>query len=119
MIIGIPVKEKGADPQIDERFGRCNYFCIIDDKEQITFIENSAKDQASGAGGQSVKLLADEDVDTIISPHIGPKAMDAIKLLNINVFSLGDSTTVTQALNNIKAGKLELVDAEKKGLRRV
>ena len=117
-MIAIPVKNQEENPEIDERFGRCNMFCIIDNTN-YKFIENRSKDNTSGAGGESVKLLADEDVTTIISPHIGPKAMDAINALKMEVFNMGDSKTVSDALENLKNGKLEKVDPAKKGLRRV
>ncbi|MBN2617486.1 MAG: NifB/NifX family molybdenum-iron cluster-binding protein [Spirochaetales bacterium] len=118
-MIAIPVKDTGDNPEVDERFGRCAFFCIIDDKGTKTFIENSAKDLSSGAGGQAVSILANNDVDVIIAPHIGPKSMTPILELGIKVFSVGNAKTVSEALEGLKLNILKAVGEEKPGLRRV
>lgn len=106
-MIGIPVKSKSNNPDIDERFGRGQMFCIINKNNDFKIIENSAKNIASGAGGQVVKLLADENVNTIISPHIGPKAMSAINALGMKVFNVGEAKTVKEALKLFELNRLE------------
>ena len=118
-MIGIPVKSRGSNPEIDERFGRGPLFCIIDKDKNLTFIENSAKDLASGAGGKAVCLLADQSVTKIIAPHVGPKAMDALNGLDIKVYNMGSSITVNDALKSFENNLLEEVSNQKKGLRRV
>lgn len=118
-MIGIPVKDNSKNPEIDERFGRSNMFCIASNSGEIKVISNSAKDQTSGAGGQAVKLLSDENVDIIISPHVGPKAIDAIKALGIKVYKVGEAKTVNDALNMLKSDTLEIQETESIGLKRV
>lgn len=118
-MIAIPVKNTFENPEVDERFGRANMFCIIDKNGDFKVIQNTAKGQTTGAGGMAVKLLADEDVSTIISPHIGPKAMDVINTLNIKVYQVGDSKTVKEALKKLKNGSLKSDESQKQGLRRV
>lgn len=117
-MIAIPVKSRGDNPEIDERFGRAELFCIIDNKV-LGFIENNGKEESSGAGGLAVKLLADQNVETVISPHIGPKAMDALKALKIEAYSVGECKTVNEALDNFAAGKLSSQTQAKPGLKRV
>lgn len=111
--------DSSKNPIIDERFGRAQMFCIINNKGDFKVIENTAKGQTTGAGGQAVKILADEDVDTIISPHIGPKAMNAISALKIEVFKVGNAKTVKEAIDMLNSGNLELDDYTKPGLKRV
>lgn len=118
-MIGIPVKDNSDNPAVDERFGRAQMFCIVNENGDYKVVNNSAKEQASGAGGAAVSILADEDVDTVISPHIGPKANDAIKALKIKVYKVGSAKTVKEALEMLKSGKLEAADAEPAGLKRV
>ncbi len=117
-MIGIPVKTDKKNPEVDERFGRANLFYIIDDNNEVKVIENGVKDLTSGVGGQAVKLLADESVSTIISPHIGPKAMDVINRLGITVYNIGDVKHVDEALLLFKQGKLELA-CKPQGLKRM
>jgi predicted Fe-Mo cluster-binding NifX family protein len=118
-LIAIPVKDNNHDPEIDERFGRATSFCIIDKDHSFKFIDNTSKNLSSGAGGQAVKLLADENVNIIISPHIGPKAMDVIEALEIKVFEKGESKTVSEVLTLFRSNKLNMVTINKSGLRRV
>lgn len=118
-MIAIPVKDQSENPIIDGRFGRGEMFCIIMEDNTFKIIENTAKGLTSGAGGKAVSLLADEDVTTIISPHIGPKAMDAIKALNIKVYEQGESKTVNEALKALKSDLLKAVPTSNHGLKRV
>lgn len=118
-MIGIPVKDNSENPEVDERFGRGQMFCIIDSEGKYKVIDNTAKEQASGAGGMAVKLLADENVDTVISPHVGPKATDAINALGIKVYQVGNAKTVKKALEMFKSGKLLPAESGKQGLKRV
>ena len=117
-MIAIPVKDRSEDPIIDDRFGRGEMFCIVDKNNNFKIIENSAKDLTSGAGGMAVSLLADEDVTVIISPHIGPKAMDAIEALNIQAYDMGLTKTVTEAIKSLELNRLKMI-TKKQGLRRV
>ncbi len=118
-MIGIPVKDNGDNPVMDERFGRAQMFCIINDAGEFKIVENRAKGLASGAGGQAVKILADEDVDTVISTHIGPKATDAINLLKIKAYHVGEAKNVKEALEMLKSGALKPTDSDKPGLKRM
>lgn len=118
-MIAIPVSNNSKNPDIDDRFGRCSMFCIINVNNEYRIIENSGKNLGSGAGAHVVKLLVDGNVNTIISPHIGPKAMTAIKALDLKVFHVGDAKTVAEALELLLSNKLEMVKDPKPGLRKV
>ena len=118
-MIAIPVKDRNENPVVDERFGRCDLFYIIDNKGNHKFIKNSAKNLTSGAGGKAVSILADEGVTKIISPHIGPKAMDVIKIINMDIYDIGDNKTVKEALLSLQANKLNIVPTKSSGLKRV
>ncbi len=106
-MIAVPVKDREADPQIDERFGRCPFFCLIDGEGKQTFLENEAPSSPSGAGVKAVQTLADEDVTVVLSPEVGPKAMAAMEPLGIRVFHIGEARTVSEVLSSYKENKLE------------
>jgi len=119
MKISICSKNKGLDSLVDERFGRSENFTIIDlDTMVVETVENIAKNQASGAGGEAVKLLAKYNVDIAIVPHLGPKAETAMEAFEIKTVSQGDYKSVGEILDAYKAGKLKEI-TKKKGLTRL
>ena len=119
MKISICSKKEGLDSLVDERFGRSENFTIIDlDTMAIETIENTAKNQASGAGGEAVKLLSKYNVDTAIVPHLGPKAETAMEAFEIKTVSQEDYKSVGEVLEAYKAGKLKEI-TKKKGLTRL
>ena len=106
-VIAVPVKEKGDDPQLEERFGRSCFFCLIDNGGRKFFIENNAPASPSGAGVKTVQMLADEGVDTVLAPEVGPKATAAMEPLGIKVFNFGSAATLSEVLSLYEKGELE------------
>jgi predicted Fe-Mo cluster-binding NifX family protein len=105
-MIAVPVKDKGDNPLIDERFGRASIFCLIDDKGKWRFIDSDSDSSASGAGVKTVKMLIDEGLSVVISPEIGPQAMDVIEQLGIKVFNTGSIDNLKEALTLYGENKL-------------
>lgn len=119
MKISICSKKEGLDSLVDERFGRTENFTVIDlDTMAIETFENTAKNQASGAGGEAVRLIAKYNVDVAIVPHLGPKAETAMEAFEIKTVSQEDYKTVGDVLEAYKAGKLKEI-TKKKGLTRL
>jgi len=59
MKIAVCAKGKNIKAEVDDRFGRCENFVIIDtESNEIEVIENEAKNDAGGAGGKAVRILA-------------------------------------------------------------
>lgn len=51
MKIGITARGNNLDSEVDPRFGRCEYFIIVDpDTLEFEVIENFSMEAASGAG---------------------------------------------------------------------
>jgi predicted Fe-Mo cluster-binding NifX family protein len=123
MKIAVTAKNEGLKANIDDRFGRCEYFVILDTETMATeTIENEAKNEGSGAGGKAVRALAQKNVDVVIAPELGPKAVTAIKAFEIKAFKKGTFEIVEDAIEAYKAGKLEEYQfatvEEHSGLRR-
>lgn len=119
MIISVCSKKSGLDSLLDERFGRSENFTIINlDTMAVETVENTAKNQASGAGGEAVRILSKYKVEIAIVPHLGPKAETAMEAFEIKTFSQKDYKTVGEVLEAYKSGKLEEI-TKKKGLTRL
>jgi len=107
MKIGVCAKNNGLESEVDDRFGRAdNYVIFNTETKEVVTIENTAKNEASGAGGMAVRLLDKNDVEIVLAPELGPKAMDAIKAFNIEAFAFGNSKTVKEAIENYENGTL-------------
>ncbi len=124
MKIAVASKGEGLKARIDDRFGRADYFVIVDleDMKENT-IENTAKNEASGAGGRAVRSLANEGVEVIIAPELGPKAIAAVNAFEIKVYKRTGFEVVEDAIKGYQEGRLEEMAVatvqEHSGLRRV
>ncbi|MBK5251301.1 MAG: NifB/NifX family molybdenum-iron cluster-binding protein [Peptostreptococcaceae bacterium] len=108
MIIGICAKEQRLDSPVADRFGRAECYVMYNtETKEVTTTDNSAKNEASGAGGSAVRILNEHGVEVVLAPELGPKAMDAIKAFEIKAYSYGNSKTVKEALDNYESGKLK------------
>lgn len=108
MKIGICSKENDLKSLVDDRFGRAEKFIVYDTETSDFFaVENTAKTEASGAGGSAVKILSKNNVEVILAPEIGPKAMDAINGFEMDAYNFGDSKTVEEAIEKYKNGNLK------------
>ena len=97
----------GINSPVDDRFGRAEYYAIFDSEKQATvMLENTAKNDAAGAGGKAISLLNKQGVNVIVVPELGPKALDAVKAFELEVYHIDDSKTVGEALNAFLAEKL-------------
>ncbi len=111
MKVAIASKGKGLNSEIDDRFGRAEYFVIIDlDTLEEETIENISKNESSGAGGNTVRALFNKKVDAIISPELGPKAVTAVQAFEIKVYKKGDFKIVKDVLKAFQNNELEEVD---------
>lgn len=108
MIIGLCLKENSETSVLDNRFGRAGWFAICDsDKNnEITIIENMAKEQSGGAGSMAVQTLSDHKVEILIAPEVGPKAFPLLNTLKIEILKQGENKTITEVLSAWKEGKL-------------
>ncbi len=108
MRISICSKKAGLDSLVDERFGRAENFTIIDlDTSIVETIENTAKNDSTGAGGEAVRLLSKHNVDVAVVPHLGPKAEKAMVAFEIKTVSQEDYKSVGEVLEAYRAGKLK------------
>jgi len=110
MKIAITAKGDELSKPVDPRFGRAEWFIIMD-TENGTYeaISNQANKEAeSGAGVQSAKDIVDHGVKVLITGHIGPKGFHALNAVGVQVVA-GAEGTVRDAYEAYKAGELKLV----------
>jgi len=74
------------EAEVDPKFGRANYFLIIDPKTSVVeVIENPNRDAAQGAGIQSAQLISSKNVGIVFTGACGPKAESVLQSAGIQV----------------------------------
>jgi len=105
----IAITATGADlnAQLDPRFGRTQYFIIVD-PETMSFetIENTGVGAAHGAGIQAGQLMSSKDVSAVITGSVGPNAFQTLTAAGIQIFQ-SPKGTVKQAVEAYKNGQLQ------------
>lgn len=99
MKIAIPVDEKTMETGVCPSFGRAPYFMIYDtDKNDATFIENTAANASGGAGIKAAQFVVDQKPQALLTPRCGQNAGQVITAANIKMYK----TIAGTAIENVK-----------------
>jgi predicted Fe-Mo cluster-binding NifX family protein len=100
MKVAIPASGNKMDAYIDERFGRCPFFCFYDTKtNKFDFKEDNLKDDSGGVGPQVATFMADNEVNEVYAVEVGFKAQNMLDKLNISVKLISSGQTINQVVN--------------------
>lgn len=98
---------KDFNASVDQRFGRCQYFLIIDTETmKLKTLLNDAALSSGGAGVQAAQLVTKENVDSVITGNIGPNAFQILQTAAIKVFT-GAEGTVYDTIERYKKEELQ------------
>ena len=88
MKIAISSGDGNLDSVIDQRFGRCIYFIVMNtnEPEKAEAIENLGAIQRHGAGIKAAQQLADLKVEVIITGNLGPNATAVFEKMGIKAY---------------------------------
>ncbi len=104
MKVAVSSTGSAPDSPLNPRFGRCDYFIIVDtDDMRFEAFKNDNAELSSGAGIQSASFIADKGVVAVLTGNCGPKAAQVFSAANINVFT-GYSGTVREVVAQFSAG---------------
>lgn len=94
------------DAQADPRFGRCQYFVIVDpDTMKFEAITNESIMASGGAGIQAAQTIANKGVELVITGNVGPNAFQTLTAAGIKI-ATGAYGTVRDAIEMYKSGRL-------------
>ncbi len=100
MVIAIPASSDRIDALIDERFGRCPFFCLYNTRTgNHIFKKNNMKDGSGGVGLQAAEFLANNGVDQVYAVEVGPKATGVLNRLKIKINPVESGQTVAKIIN--------------------
>jgi predicted Fe-Mo cluster-binding NifX family protein len=107
MKIAISSTGKDLDAPVDPRFGRCQYFVLVDPETmEFEVIDNQGLAAMGGAGVQAAQSVAQKGVRALITGNLGPNAASALTAAGIRV-CLVSGGTVRQVTEDFKAGNLK------------
>lgn len=108
MIISMPVKSASLDAALAPLFGNAKYFAFANDNNEIT-IEKMEQN-----GGRDVaRILVANNVDVLITSHLGLNPFVLLKSYGIKVYFAGHTRlTATDALKLLHANELVEVTSD-------
>ena len=106
MKIAVSSNGETLDAQLDPRFGRCQYFLVVN-SEDMSFetFNNESAFQGGGAGIQAAQFLASLGVEAVITGNCGPNAVQTLSAAGIELFG-GQFGTVREVVERFKKGNL-------------
>ena len=107
MKIAVSATGTSLDVEVDPRFGRCQYFVIVDPQTmQLEALENSNAAAAGGAGITTAQMIAAKGATVVLTGNCGPNAYQTLSAAGIQVIS-GVGGRVGDAIEAYKQGKLQ------------
>lgn len=100
------------DDIVDPRFGRCQYFIILDTESmQFEAFDNAAIGASGGAGIQSAQFVGDKGAGAILTGNVGPNAYNTLQAAGLKIFTGISGISVRQAVEGFKSGKYLEIDS--------
>jgi predicted Fe-Mo cluster-binding NifX family protein len=111
MKICVTAGASSLDAPVDPRFGRCQFFVIVDiDSMDVNSVANTYAGESSGVGIQAAQTIARLGAKALITGNIGPNALQTLTSANIDVYQL-QGVTVRDAVDKFKRGELTKISS--------
>lgn len=109
MKIAISALEPDVDGQIDLRFGRTQFFLIINpDTMKYEALPNPNTHARDNTGIQSAQLIGNTGAEAVITGQVGPNAFRTLSAIGVRIYQTMGGT-VRQAIEAYNAGRLPMV----------
>lgn len=107
MKIGISATGPSLDAEVDPRFGRCQYFIIVDPETmEFEAVENSSPTASGGAGISAAQMVASKGIEAVLTGNCGPNAYKVLSAAGIKVIT-GVSGEVQDVIQGYKSGQFQ------------
>lgn len=112
MKVAITANGTTLDAEVDPRFGRAQYFLLIDpETKEITVHDNQQNQQAAGGAGiQAAEAIVNGGAEVLLTGHCGPKAFRALKTAGIKIV-LGVEGSVEAVIDKYSQGEYAFADS--------
>ncbi len=106
MRICITAQSNNLESLVDPRFGRCQYFIIVDpDTLEFEAVQNPSISVGGGAGIQSGQFMVNKGVEVVLTGNVGPNAYATLQAAGIEIITQV-SGKVSEAIEKYKKGEL-------------
>jgi predicted Fe-Mo cluster-binding NifX family protein len=106
MKVVISATGQDLESTVDERFGRCRYFIIVEtDDMSFEVVDNANADLSTSAGIQSASYVAATGAQAVITGNCGPKAMRVFAETDMRII-LGQHGVIKDVVQKFKSGAL-------------
>ncbi len=107
MKIAVSASEKNIESEIDQRFGRCNYFVIVDSETmEFEALDNTGMTASGGAGAAAGQEMAKRGVEAVLTGNCGPNALAVLNAAGIKV-ATGMSGKIKDAVMAYVKGEIK------------
>ena len=104
MKIIITATSNKIDQPFNPRFGRTDYFILVDSEtREWEAFSNPAADARGGAGPQAVQFITEKGAEVVISGRYGPSAFTALEAAGIKAYIAAEGT-VNEVFEKYLAG---------------
>ena len=108
MRIAISATGPSLDAEVDPRFGRCQYFIIVDPETmQYESMENPNVMAGGGAGISTAQMIVNKGAQVVITDNCGPNAYQVLSAAGIQIIT-GFSGKISDAIQAHKSGQLQV-----------
>ena len=115
MKIGVSSTGENLDANVDQRFGRCKYFLIVDTESmEFEVLSNENAMVSGGAGIQAAQTIAKTGVEIVVTGNVGPNAFQTLSAAGMKIFT-GASGTIKESIEKYKKGELKETEAPNVG----
>jgi predicted Fe-Mo cluster-binding NifX family protein len=109
MKIAVSAAGRNNDSVLDKRFGRCEYFQIIDmNTNETKVLSNNGASSSGGAGIAAASQVIEEKADILITGNLGPNAFELIEKAGIKPYSC-EKIPISEAVEMFQQNKLEAI----------
>ena len=110
MKLAVCAQGEGLSAEVDQRFGRCPFFVIVDPEkgELIDSVSNGSAEASGGAGPQAAQLLSGLGVGAVALGNVGPNAATALAAAKIKIYS-GIEGTVETTMQKFNKGRMSMI----------
>jgi predicted Fe-Mo cluster-binding NifX family protein len=109
MKIALTATGPTLDAELDQRFGRCPCFVVVDDgAASVEVVDNTCRELGSGAGIQAARIIVDHGISVVLTGRVGPHAAGALDGAGIRVIA-GCRGTVQAVLDEYRSGRAQQI----------
>lgn len=116
MKIAVSATGPTLNAEVDPRFGRCQFFIIVDpETKEFETLDNSNSTSTGGAGISTAQMIVGKGVEAVLIGNCGPNAYKVLSSAGIKIITgvsgkVGDSITEYKLGNYSTAQKPNVAD---------